>query len=122
MILNDTVEQMNSKEYKERLIAEYLQLKIRTEGLASMLKQYSLGTLSFKPVCTYALLNAQLKSMNRYAEFLEQRAKLESIDLSVPEVKVEEPKVEEPKEQKKTKTPKTPKAEVLSTPVESEEK
>ena len=33
MNLNETVEMMNSSDYKERFRAEYLQLKIRMNGL-----------------------------------------------------------------------------------------
>ena len=37
MTLNDTVELMTSEDYKERFKAEYLQLKIRVEGLRKVL-------------------------------------------------------------------------------------
>lgn len=39
MKLNETVEMMNSADYKERFRGEYLQLKIRMEGLSAMLKK-----------------------------------------------------------------------------------
>ena len=81
MNLNETVEMMNSKEYKERFKAEYLQLKIRMNGLSNMLKKYKEGTLPFIPSCSYDLLNAQFKSMDLYASFLEDRAKIEDINL-----------------------------------------
>jgi len=81
MKLNETVEMMNSTDYKERFKAEYLQLKIRMDGLCTMLKKYKTGTLNFTPSCSYDLLNAQFKSMNLYASFLEERAEIENIDL-----------------------------------------
>ena len=82
MNLKETVEMMNSEDYKERFRAEYFQLKIRMNGLCAMLKKYKDGTLTFTPSCSYDLLNAQFKSMDLYASFLEDRAKVESIDLS----------------------------------------
>jgi len=82
MNLNETVEMMNSKDYKERFKAEYLQLKIRMNGLSAMLKKYKEGTLTFKPSCSYDLLNAQFKAMDLYASFLEERAIVENIELN----------------------------------------
>ena len=81
MKLSETVELMNSAEYKERFKAEYLQLKIRMSGLSEMLMKYREGTLPFTPSCSFNLLNAQLKSMDLYASFLEDRALVEDIDL-----------------------------------------
>ena len=74
MELKDTIEMMVSVDYKERFKAEYLQLKIRMTGLSNMLKKYKAGTLTFKPSCSYDLLNGQLKSMEMYAKYLEERA------------------------------------------------
>ena len=82
MNLKETVQLMNSNEYKDRFKAEYLQLKIRIAGLSAMLKKYKEGTLQFTPSCSYDLLNAQLKSMDLYASFLEDRAIIENIDLN----------------------------------------
>lgn len=59
MELKDTIEMMVSVDYKERFKAEYLQLKIRMTGLSNMLKKYKAGTLTFKPSCSYDLLNGQ---------------------------------------------------------------
>lgn len=81
MKLNETIEMMNSDDYKERFRAEYLQLKIRINGLSNMLKKYKEGTLTFKPSCSYDLLNGQLKAMKIYADYLEERAKIELITL-----------------------------------------
>lgn len=81
IILSDTVDMMNSEDYKERFKAEYLQLRIRMRGLDRMLRSYKEGTLTFKPSCTYDLLNAQLKAMDLYASFLMERAMVEGIKL-----------------------------------------
>ena len=40
MNLSDTVEMMNSSDYKERFKGEYYQLKIRTCGLDNMLNKW----------------------------------------------------------------------------------
>lgn len=81
MKLSETAEMMNSVDYKERFKAEYLQLKIRMQGLGNMLKKYREGTLEFKPTCSYDLLNGQFKAMDMYASYLEERAEKEKIDL-----------------------------------------
>ena len=73
---------MDNADYKERFKAEYLQLKIRMEGLATMLYKYKEGALTFTPSCSYDLLNAQYKAMDLYASFLEDRAHVEDIDLN----------------------------------------
>lgn len=79
--LSQTTELMNSADYKDRFKAEYLQLKIRMDGLRAMLDKYKAGTLPFKPLCSYDLLNGQYKAMILYASYLEERAKIENIDL-----------------------------------------
>lgn len=80
--LSETVEMMNSADYKERFKAEYLQLNIRMKGLSNMLKKYKEGTLIFKPSCSYDLLNGQFKAMDMYASYLEERAEIEGIILN----------------------------------------
>ena len=72
---------MESTDYKDRFRAEYLQLEIRVNGLRNMLKKYKNGTLTFKPSCSYDLLNGQLKAMELYATYLDERAEIEEIDL-----------------------------------------
>lgn len=83
MELKETIEMMVSVDYKERFKAEYLQLKIRINGLRNMLKKYKVGALTFKPSCSYDLLNGQLKSMEMYSQYLEERAEIENIKLEV---------------------------------------
>ena len=81
MELKETVDLMNSSDYKERFKAEYLQLEIRINGLRNMIKKYKTGTLPFTPSCSYDLLNGQLKAMELYTTYLEERAEIEGIDL-----------------------------------------
>ena len=83
MELKDTVEMMGSSDYKERFRAEYFQLKIRMDGLAGMLIKMENNMLDFIPHCSYDLLNGQLKAMNLYASYLEERAEIEDIDLNI---------------------------------------
>ena len=83
MNLKDTSSMMNSTDYKERFKAEYFQLKIRMNGLTSMLIKMENNKLNFTPNCSYDLLNGQLKAMNLYASYLEERAEIEGIDLTM---------------------------------------
>lgn len=81
MRLEDTISLMTSDDFKDRTKAEYLQLKIRHENLANLLKRYREGTLDFEPNCSYDLLHTQLVYMECYMNVLEERAKIEDIDL-----------------------------------------
>lgn len=82
MELKDTVEMMNSEDYKERFKAEYLQTKIRYEKLSNMLIKYEAGTLSFTPSCSKEVLEDQLYYMNEYIRTLKIRAEIEGIELN----------------------------------------
>lgn len=81
MKLQETIEMMNSSDFKERFRAEYFQLTNRIGGLTVMLDKYREGKLPFKPNCSYDLLHGQLKAMHLYATYLEERAVIENIDL-----------------------------------------
>lgn len=81
MKLQDTVEMMNSSDYKERFKAEFYQLKLRIDGLEAMLTKYENDTLEFTPSCNIALLKAQIATMVAYENILKMRAKQESIEL-----------------------------------------
>ena len=81
MELKDTVEMMNSADYKERFKAEYNQLAIRYKGLKSMLDKWDNGTLQFKPTCPRSIYNMQIKAMVDYLAVLEARAVMENVDL-----------------------------------------
>ena len=82
MELKETIDLMNSDNYKERLKAEYLQVKIRYEKLRKMLVKLDAGTLDFTPKCTKALLLEQKRYMSEYmsnvkTSQLENKIKLE---------------------------------------------
>ena len=79
--LTDTVELMNSDDFKDRFRAEYLQLTIRLSKLEKMLCEMKAGTLNFTPKCSYELLHEQAVYMKQYKRVLEERAKIENIDL-----------------------------------------
>lgn len=79
--LNQTVELMNSDDFKERFKAEYYQLKIRMDSLESMLYKYQQGTLSFAPKCTYDLFHEQFIFMKGYLNALRRRAFIEGIEI-----------------------------------------
>lgn len=79
--LKDTIEMMQSPDYKERFVAEYLQVKIRHKKLQDMCEKYEAGTLDFTPTCSLALLKNQAHYMFMYIACLETRAEVEGIDL-----------------------------------------
>ena len=81
MELKDTIEMMNSIDFKERFKAEYYQLKIRLEKIHKMIVKYEAETLEFTPNCSLELLKEQETYMRRYLYFLEVRAEIEDIDL-----------------------------------------
>lgn len=81
MELNETVEMMNSSDYKERFKAEYYQTKIRYNKLHKMIIKYEAGTLDFKPTCPIEVLTEQKKHMGMYLHSLEVRAEIENIEL-----------------------------------------
>lgn len=81
MELKDTIEMMNSADYKERFKAEYYQTKIRYEKLHKMVVKYEAGTLNFTPKCSLELLKEQKKHMGMYLNCLEIRAEIEGIEL-----------------------------------------
>ena len=81
MKLADTVEMMNSSDYKERFKAEYTQLVIRYYGLRNMLEKWDNGTLEFEPACPRSTYNLQIKAMTDYIAVLEARAVMENVDL-----------------------------------------
>lgn len=81
MELKDTVNMMNSVDYKERFKAEYCQNVIRYEKLKSMLEKWDSGKLSFEPTCSRAIYDKQIKAMEDYIAVLEVRTVIEQIEL-----------------------------------------
>lgn len=83
MKLSDTVEMMNSADYKERFKAEYYQLVIRYRGLQNMLNQWRKEELTFMPTCPRSTYDLQIKFMSEYIAILEARAAMENVDLDL---------------------------------------
>ena len=81
MELNETIEMMNSNDYKERFRGEYFQAKIRYDKLDAMTVKYEAGTLNFTPSCSLELLKEQKGYMGNYIRCLKIRAEIEGIDL-----------------------------------------
>lgn len=81
MELKNTVEMMNSADYKERFKAEYYQVVIRFRKLKAMLDKWDGGTLEFTPTCPRSTYNMQIAAMADYIAVLEARAVMEGIDL-----------------------------------------
>lgn len=81
MELKETIELMQSDDYKDRFRAEYYQTRIRFEKLTIMLDKYQLGNLSFEPSCPIDLLEEQRKYMLQYLRCLVIRAEIEGIKL-----------------------------------------
>lgn len=85
MELKETVELMNSEDYKERFVAEYRQVKIRYEKLKNFCNKIEVETMLGKEVtkhdCPLELLREQQKYMGLYLFVLEKRALIENIVL-----------------------------------------
>lgn len=80
-MLEKSSRMMMSKDYKERFIAEYVQIKVRAARLARMLKAWDKGKLTFTPSNPRWLLETQLDFMQSYRQALEARATFENIEL-----------------------------------------
>ena len=90
MELKDTVEMMNSSDYKERFMAEYHQTKIRYEKLKAFNNKIEAAIITFpsenkvempKHDCPADLLLRQQRIMGEYLHILEVRAEIEGIKL-----------------------------------------
>lgn len=90
--LSDTVDLMNSANYKERFIAEYMQTKIRYEKLKAFnTKIEAAQRMRFSEIepkvsepthdCPADLLVEQQRIMGEYLHLLELRAVIEGITL-----------------------------------------
>ena len=82
MELKDTVEMMNSEDFKERFKAEYYQLSLRLDGLTSMLIKWENNMLDFEPKCSKETLENQVIFMQGYMNILRLRAEIEEIELT----------------------------------------
>ena len=81
MDFKDTIEMMQSEDFKERFKAEYWQTKIRYQKLHKTIIKFEAGTLNFTPSCPIDLLKEQKATMGMYLYILEVRAEMEGIDL-----------------------------------------
>lgn len=81
MELNETVELMNSADYKDRFKGEYFQVKIRYDKLKAMCDKWDEGKLDFEPTCPREIYDLQLDAMKRYMDILVIRAKIENVEL-----------------------------------------
>lgn len=81
LTLERTAELMLSGDYRERMAAEWGQVKIRLSRLQSMLDDYREGKLNFEPTCPITLLKEQALVMSEYVDILEKRAEREDIRL-----------------------------------------
>ena len=81
MELKDTIDLMQSEDYRERFKAEYQQNVIRFQKLRAMLEKWDKGELSFTPTCPRGVYNLQIRAMADYIAVLEARAAIEGIGL-----------------------------------------
>lgn len=81
MKLSDTVDLINSADYKKRFGAEYYQTKIRYDNLHNMIVKYEAKKLGFEPTCDIEVLKRQASAMEQYLFVLEMRAVIENIEL-----------------------------------------
>ena len=85
MKLKETVELMNSEDYKERFVEEYHQVEIRYEKLKNFCNKIEVETMLGKEVtkhdCPLELLREQQKYMGLYLSVLEKRALIEKVVL-----------------------------------------
>lgn len=81
MELRDTIEMMQSTDYKERFKAEYYQVFIRYQKLKAMLQKWDNEELNFSPTCPRSTYNMQIRAMVDYIAVLESRAVMEGIEL-----------------------------------------
>ena len=81
MTLHDTIEMMESPDWRERFKAEYYQLKIRYERLHEMICKWEDGKLDITPSNTLEVHKQQRKAMRQYLLILKVRAENEGIEL-----------------------------------------
>ena len=77
MELKETIDLMQSEDYKERFKAEYQQLSIRYKKLKKMYDNWD--NLNFLPRCPKSIYKMQLEVMERYLAILEARAAIEEV-------------------------------------------
>ena len=73
--LENTIPLMLSGDFKERGIAEFLQIKIRTNQNKEFIRKWKTGELTFVPCNTLTQSEMQLKAMELYQYTLQDRLK-----------------------------------------------
>lgn len=81
MELKETIEMMNSEDYKQRFKAEYFQVTIRLRKLKEMLSDWDKGELKFVPTCPRSTYELQTRAMEDYKAVLQARAKMEDVNI-----------------------------------------
>lgn len=79
--LKETIELMESADYKDRFAAEYYQLETRLCKLEAMINAWDKDELKFTPTCPRATYDFQIRAMKDYLGILQVRAKIEGIEL-----------------------------------------
>ena len=73
--LENTIPLMLSSDFKERGIAEFLQIKVRTNQNKEFIRKWKAGELTFVPCNTLIQSEMQLKAMELYQYTLQDRLK-----------------------------------------------
>ena len=81
MTLSDTIELMQSENWKDRFKAEYLQTKIRYEKLHKLIIVREIGKLDFDTPVPIESWKTQAQHMGLYLYELEKQAVLHNIQL-----------------------------------------
>lgn len=71
----------NMEPWKERFVTEYNELMDRMLKLDRMLQEWETGRLDFEPKCPKKLLQRQLEVMAEYLYILDNRARIEGIEV-----------------------------------------
>lgn len=79
--LNSTIDDMISRNYKQRFRAEYQQTLIRRNKLSKLIQDCKRNRLNFIPDTPLGILMTQCSIMDAYLCILKQRALIENIDL-----------------------------------------
>ena len=66
-------------DWQQRFVIEYKELLSKTTKLGNMLNNWD--NLNFAPKCSKSLLMTQYNTMKAYLSILEERSKIENIDL-----------------------------------------
>lgn len=72
---------LNSENYQERMVGEFLELTVRLQKLQEFLTQYRENKLPFTPATSYDMMHEQFVHMKNYHTILTQRLQIENIDI-----------------------------------------